>query len=285
MFEFKAFLSLGILIFLLTGVNPYLANTVSAQDAANTSTAQEDQKTLDEIVVEGQQFEGLPPLPTGDFVLSPELVVRINGESGRAALHAYYEFVFDPVIVNDNGFVIPDVDPRRKRETLRPVLRDKQPRTGTHIKRIPPSFYKMTLEEGFYALTQINYRIQTRTTIIEDPSQPTALTQFEIESSLDDRRYCLAEGTLIFDVQEDTAATFGKVVIRGLGRDREQDAAHFPIVATDSPTTRPADGYIFAKDPDPVAWGVAHFDPDNGLCQNGEHFVTSGWPISENWSW
>lgn len=165
-------------------------------------------------------------------------------------------------------------------------MRQKRARTGSHVKIIPPSFYKLTLEEGFYALSQIRYRVQTRLTIIDDPTVPTSIIAFEVEESLDDIIYCLAEGTLLFDVEADAKATYGKLVARGLGRDKDQWSDHYPIVATGAPTTRPADGYIFAKDPDPVAWGVGRFDPKGGLCPaTAEHYVTSGWPISENWSW
>lgn len=258
-----------------------------AQTETGQNDAQDNTKTLEEITVEGQQFEKRQPLPKGNFVFSPKLVTRVNGESGRAALHSFYELIFDPVIVNDNGYLEFDADPRRERKSIKPQLRDKRPRTGTHIKRIPPSFYKFTLEEGLYALTQINYRIQTRPTIINDPTQPSAIIDFEIEASLDDFRYCLSEGTLVFDVQKDTTATFGKLIIRGLGRVRHDYdfENHAPIVAVEAPTTRPADGHLFAKDPNPVAWGVGHFDPNSKMCQSGDHFVTSGWPISKEWVW
>lgn len=249
-----------------------------------SSTAQDDEKILSEVVVEGQKFDKAQPIPIGEIILSPELVTRVNGEGGRPILHAYYEFVFDPVYVSSDGYLTPDPDPRRKRETLRPQLRQKRARTGSNIKRIPPSFYKLTLEEGFYALTQVRYRVQTRNTIIA-PDDPQSVVDFEIESSLEDFEYCLAEGTLVFDVQADRTATFGKLVARGLGRDKDKFGEHFPIVATDAPTTRPADGRVFAKDPDPVSWGVGRFDADSGLCPRGEHFVTSGWSISGNWSW
>jgi len=276
---------LGLCLLISPLALPALAQSEVTEQAEQTEQVEDEQKTLDEIVVEGQTFEKAQPLPKGEVILSPELVRRVNGESGRSAIHAYYEFVFDPVTVNDRGEIFLDPDPRRKRETLRPQMRQKRPRTGSHIKVIPPSFYKLTLEEGFYALSQIRYRAQTRITVIEDPTQ-FAQNDFEVEESLDVITYCLAKGTLIFDVEADTKATYGKLIARGLFRDKNKWPQHFPIVATDAPATRPADGYLFAKDPNPVAWGVGRFDPEGGLCpQTAERFVTSGWPISENWAW
>lgn len=247
--------------------------------------SQDSEKTLGEVIVEGQVFKDLPPLPKGNIVFSPELITRVNGEGSRAALHNYYELVFDPVIVNDDGFLQPDPDPRRKRETLRPQLAEKRPRTGSHIKRVPPSFYKLTLEEGFYALTQVNYRIQTKIPIIFDPTEAGAVIDAELERSLEDFQYCLAKGTLLFDVEKDKTATFSRIMFRGLGRDKEERPTHVPIAAAEDPTTRPADGYIFAKDPDPVSWGAGYFDAESGMCQRGEHFVVSGWKMSDSWRW
>lgn len=279
LFSCCPFKRLTITLFLLA--SPVYAQSAPAE---NPEQSQDEQKTLNEVIIQGEQFDKAQPLPKGDAVISPEIITRVNGQGGRPILHAYYELVFDPVYVNRNGDLTPDPDPRRKREVLRPQMRQKRAPTGSNIKRIPPSFYKLTLEEGFYALTQVRYRVQTRTTII-NPDDPPAVSAFEVESSLDDIQYCLAEGTLVLDVAADTTATFGKLILRGLGRDKDAFPNHYPVVATDAPTTRPADGRVFAKDPDPVSWGVGRFDPDSGLCPRGKHFVTSGWPISENWTW
>lgn len=286
MFQFKTFRILAVIFCLGLGAAATIASEATAQEAPAPAAEEDEEKKLDQIVVEGKSYDDLPPLPKGEIELSPELISRVNDEKGRPALHAYYEFVFDPVIVNANGSLQLDPDPRRSREVLRPQLKQNRSRTGSHIKRIPPSFYKLTLEEGFYALTQINYRIQTRTPIILDPEDPGGVIDAEIDRSLDIFQYCLADGTLLFDVTADTKATLGKIMIRGMGRDKDAYAGHKPIAATGAPTTRPADGFIFAKDPDPVAWGIGYFDAET-MCQGqrDKQFVTSGWALDDSWVW
>lgn len=98
----------------------FLGPIAFAQSAPETSSPppEDETRTLDEVTVEGQQFEKARPLPTGEIELSPELITSVNGEGGRAAIHVHYEFIFDPVIVNDQGEVFLDPDRRRKRETL-----------------------------------------------------------------------------------------------------------------------------------------------------------------------
>lgn len=259
---------------------------LNLQIAVSQENAPDDtNKTLEKVIVEGQQFEKKQPLPKGKIVFSPELVSLINGNLSIPALHVYYQLVFDPVLIDDEGYLLPDPDTRRSRKTLRPILPEKYARVGSRIKRKPPRFETLLLEEGSYALTQISYRIQTSLTFILDPFDPPAVINTEIDRSLEDIRYCLSEGTLIFDVEADKTATFGKLVFNAIAKDKDKHPGHHPIAAADAPTTRPADGYIFNKDPDSASWGVGRFNALRDLCPRGNHYNVSAWPISKDWNW
>ena len=264
-----------------------MASGALAQESAapEASPAEAPKKTLDKIIVEGQKLE-LSTSEPGKMVFTPKLIAKVNGEGSRAQLHNSYTLVFTPVSLSGDGFVDRDVTRPDSSQFLHPFISVRRHGTvnGLIVREIEKYELEFT-EEGLYALTSVHFRVPKKTWVgfngyIDEVSgvrrsvPPDWLTTYS---------YCLAEGTLLFDVEIDKVNALGDLLIHGLTRDESSYAEHHPIIATEAPTEHVESTNLYLKSPDRTVWGVGRFE--TSMCPEDTDFVTSGWKLAEDWSW
>lgn len=255
-----------------------LSSVVATIPLTQDKETQQVPKVLDDIIVEGDRLA--PDIEqTGRVVLRP-LLTPLNKRNPVSPTQQI-DFIFSPVVIDEDGKARLYEGGKRTRFRSTIIVPSAITPLATNFNpKVPARAYRtqtLDVPGGTYALSEIVYHIVTTTTF-GDPGGRTIQT-FRTQEESKAVRYCLSEGTLLLDVENNVTQYIGALALADLPKNGARHPSHSPLVAL----SRDLDVFPDLSDSTSdqliaASLGVTELNTDDNICTADAHRVAAWKP-------
>lgn len=231
-----------------------ISSPAFGQSAPESEPTHDEQKVLAPVTTTEKRPEKEGP-KTGRVFFRPILY-----PGGRQAITSTEEviFVFSPIEQPDDGPAIlyEGEDRARFRSTMFIPGSDGPTRIKIKIDRYPTQ--AVELPGGTYALTEIIYQY-----FITDSAARVV------------EKFCLSKGSIAFDIRNGETSYLGALAIADIPDNRARYKRHTPIISLSRDVDTITGRASRIEDLQLTDFDGITFDPENGICNNSDYFVSA----------